>query len=320
MAELADAPAEPERRRAAASPAPATASCIAWGVLVAVALALRLIALGDRPFHHDESQDAYFSWLFRKSGDYAYNPLLHGPLRFYLTAAMYMLFGDSDFTARLAPGADGRSDGRRCRSALRRQLGRDRGVRGRACCSRSGRATCTSRASPARTSTSPSITLALLVVTFRFLDQPRRYHPALIGALLARSASPPRRRRSSRSSWPGTFFLVALADPGARRQARARRRCARVGLRLALGLGAGRVRGRLHDRSSRPSSRTPSGALDGLYTGLKYWLGQHGVGPRRGAGRSSTASCCSASSGRRCCSGRSARSSRQAPDAAARCS
>ena len=59
---------------------------------------------GDRPFHHDESQDAYFSWLFRTSGDYEYDPLLHGPLRFYMTAAAYLLFGDSDFTARLAPG------------------------------------------------------------------------------------------------------------------------------------------------------------------------------------------------------------------------
>ena len=49
--------------------------------------ALRLIDLGDRPFHHDESQDAYFSWLFRRPGDYQYNPLLHGPLRFYLTGA-----------------------------------------------------------------------------------------------------------------------------------------------------------------------------------------------------------------------------------------
>ena len=52
-----------------------------------MALALRaLIDLGDRPFHHDESQDAYFSWVFWTKGDYAYNPLLHGPLRFYLTA------------------------------------------------------------------------------------------------------------------------------------------------------------------------------------------------------------------------------------------
>ena len=42
--------------------------------------------LGDRPFHHDESQDAYFSWIFFTQGDYEYNPLLHGPLRFYLTA------------------------------------------------------------------------------------------------------------------------------------------------------------------------------------------------------------------------------------------
>ena len=48
---------------------------------------VRVIAVGDRPFHHDESQDAYFSYLFRQSGDYKYNPLLHGPLRFYLTGA-----------------------------------------------------------------------------------------------------------------------------------------------------------------------------------------------------------------------------------------
>ena len=42
--------------------------------------------LGDRPFHHDESQDAYFSFTFFKDpGSYEYNPLLHGPVRFYLT-------------------------------------------------------------------------------------------------------------------------------------------------------------------------------------------------------------------------------------------
>jgi len=83
------------------------AEIIAYVVLVAVALALRFYQLGDRPFHHDESQDAYFSWIFFKNGDYEYNPLLHGPLRFYLTAAMYALFGASDFTARLAPALMG---------------------------------------------------------------------------------------------------------------------------------------------------------------------------------------------------------------------
>ncbi len=82
---------------------------IAWGVLVALALALRFYDLGARPFHHDESQDAYFSWVFQTDGDYKYDPLLHGPLRFYLTAAMYTLFGASDFTARLAPALMGTS-------------------------------------------------------------------------------------------------------------------------------------------------------------------------------------------------------------------
>src|SRR3954454_9186924 len=80
-----------------------TRELIVWGVLFAAAVLVHVIGLGNRPFHHDESQDAYFSYLFRQTGDYQYNPLLHGPLRFYLTGLMYVLFGDSNFTARLAP-------------------------------------------------------------------------------------------------------------------------------------------------------------------------------------------------------------------------
>ena len=60
------------RRPAAAAPrrdeAPRAASSSATPRSTAVALAVRLIALGDRPFHHDESQDAYFSWLFCDPG------------------------------------------------------------------------------------------------------------------------------------------------------------------------------------------------------------------------------------------------------------
>src|ERR1043165_2202720 len=84
-----------------------TRELIGWGVLFAAAVLVHVIGLGNRPFHHDESQDAYFSYLFRQSGDYEYNPLLHGPLRFYLTGLMYLLFGDSNFTARLAPALMG---------------------------------------------------------------------------------------------------------------------------------------------------------------------------------------------------------------------
>ena len=85
---------------------------IAYIVLVLVALGLRLYQLGDRPFHHDESQDAYFSWILWTKGDYKYQPILHGPLRFYLTASIFSLFGDSNFTARLAPATSRRSASR----------------------------------------------------------------------------------------------------------------------------------------------------------------------------------------------------------------
>lgn len=74
----------------------------AWLGLLVVATVVRFIDLGDRPFHHDESQDAYFSYLFAENFDgYSYNPLLHGPVRFYMNALVFTVLGDSDFTARL---------------------------------------------------------------------------------------------------------------------------------------------------------------------------------------------------------------------------
>src|SRR6478735_2505160 len=105
-----DAPESTKKRRRSPATwfaAQDTRELLLWGGLIVAALIVRVIGLADRPFHHDESQDAYFSWLFRTTGDYEYQPILHGPLRFYLTAGMYVLFGDSDFTARLAPALMG---------------------------------------------------------------------------------------------------------------------------------------------------------------------------------------------------------------------
>ena len=69
--------------------------------LVVVALILRLWELGARPLHHDESLDAWWSWLFR-NGDYKeYDPVYHGPLRFYITAGLFQLFGESEAVVRL---------------------------------------------------------------------------------------------------------------------------------------------------------------------------------------------------------------------------
>jgi uncharacterized protein (TIGR03663 family) len=241
-----------------------------WGALIGLAIVVRLVHLGDRPFHHDESQDAYFSYLFRKTGDYEYNPLLHGPLRFYLTALMYVLFGDSDFTARLAPALMGI-----VMVALPFGL---RGLMGR------GAAFC----SAVLLAFGPTylyfsrfarediyvacLTLGLIVVIWRFLSDPRRHHPALIGALLAASFA------TKESTFitvfvMGSFFLVALAFPQTRMQVWGPVRG--VGLEAwgwALAAFAG-----VFTILFTTFLTHPGGLWDGVYTGLKYWLDQQPV-------------------------------------------
>jgi uncharacterized protein (TIGR03663 family) len=249
---------------------------IAWGVLVAVALGLRLYDLGARPFHHDESQDAYFSWVLQTDGDYKYDPLLHGPLRFYLTAAMYTLFGASDFTARLAPALMGTSMVALL-YPLRRQLGR-----------------IAAYAAAVLLAIGPSylyfsrfarediyiaaITLAMLVVAFRFFDAPRSWHPAAFGALLAASFA------TKESTYitifvAGSFFLIAIAvqwrRAGSLREAPIVRRLLEPGWEphawgLAAFLG-------VYTLTFTTFFTHPSG-IYGLWTGLDYWLGQHDVG------------------------------------------
>jgi uncharacterized protein (TIGR03663 family) len=69
--------------------------------ITAVALVLRLVDLGARAMHHDESLHATFSWYLAEGRGYEHNPLMHGPLLFHLTAGAFKLFGDSEFVARL---------------------------------------------------------------------------------------------------------------------------------------------------------------------------------------------------------------------------
>ena len=244
--------------------------------LFAGAIAVRLIGLDDRPFHHDESQDAYFSWLFYTEGEYTYQPILHGPLRFYLTSAAYLVFGDSDFTARLAPALMGALMVP-LPYLLRDQLGRAGAF-----------------AAAAALAFGPSylyygrfaredvyiacITLALLAVTFRFLERPRRYQPAIIGALLALSFA------TKESTFitvfvAGTFFLAALAWQARRHGLRGAplvRAVAQVGwVAWAWGLAAFAL---VFTVLFTVFLTNPSGLWDGIYEGLAYWLSQHGPG------------------------------------------
>jgi uncharacterized protein (TIGR03663 family) len=242
---------------------------IAYGVLILVALGLRLFDLGDRPFHHDESQDAYFSWTFLTNGDYEYNPLLHGPLRFYLTAGIFKLLGDSDFTARLAPALMGTLMVP-LPYLLRRQLGRV-GAFAAALMLAFGPSYLYFSRFAREDIYFAAITLALLVVAFRFLDQPRRHQPALIGALLALSFAV-KETTFITGFVAFTFFVLVLASPW-RRLLIDPIRAVGVeawGWALAAFLG-------VYTLLFTTFLTNPDG-VRGLYTGLDYWLGQHEVG------------------------------------------
>ncbi len=75
---------------------------VAYLGLFALALLTHLWGLGDRALHHDETLHAAYSWRLYTGQGFAHDPLLHGPFLYHITALMYFLFGDNDFTARLS--------------------------------------------------------------------------------------------------------------------------------------------------------------------------------------------------------------------------
>lgn len=73
----------------------------AYGAIVLLALVLRVWDVGARAMHHDESLHAYYAWQFFTGQGYQYDPLMHGPFQFEVAPIFYLLFGSSEFSARL---------------------------------------------------------------------------------------------------------------------------------------------------------------------------------------------------------------------------
>ena len=82
-------------------------------ILISLALGMRLWELSGRGMHYDEAIHVHFAWkLLHSDGaaggfpwifgqDFIHSPWMHGPFQIELTAFIFRLFGDSDFTARL---------------------------------------------------------------------------------------------------------------------------------------------------------------------------------------------------------------------------
>jgi uncharacterized protein (TIGR03663 family) len=90
-----------------------------WYVVLIVAViglgaGLRLWDLGDRAIHHDESIHIKFAYDIKEQGltsngnaTYTHDPVYHGPLQYFAIATVFRIFGDSNYTSRLAPALFG---------------------------------------------------------------------------------------------------------------------------------------------------------------------------------------------------------------------
>jgi len=254
-------------------------AAIAAGVLAVVAIAwLRLAGLGDRPMHHDESLDAWFSWRLATGQGYEYDPVYHGPLRIILTAGIFKVFGAGDLTARLLTAT--------CGLALlatplliRRTLGRAGTIAAVIALAISPSLVYFARFGREDTPFVLAATVCSLAIV-EYLRQPRAWLPPLIGISAAVAAT--LKESVFITAFIIVTYLVAIVVREQLRQPRTRwrdrpfaRRVAAVGASpwwwaLSLFLIIFVV-------SYTVFFTDLPGLWRGMFGGLRYWLGQHGV-------------------------------------------
>jgi predicted membrane-bound mannosyltransferase len=69
--------------------------------IAALALAVRLYALGGRPFHWDEARVGYWILRFHETGQYSYRPIVHGPFLPVVNDLLFSVLPPTDAVARL---------------------------------------------------------------------------------------------------------------------------------------------------------------------------------------------------------------------------
>lgn len=250
---------------------------VAWAVLLLAALAVRIVDLGDRPFQHDEAQISYFSWLFAETGEYGYEPVLHGPFMYHAMAAAFRVLGDGDLVARLPMAVAGVAVVALA-IALRGAIGR-----GPAFVAGLLFAFCPTYLYYGRFAREDimvaAVSLALLIAVGRLLERPQPALAPMIGVLLALSFTIKetafitvavlgsflpalagiqwRRRRGRLRDTP---VASAMAVPGRR------------GWLLTAGLFA-----LVFAALFTTFGTNPGGLWDAVYEGPRYWLDQQPV-------------------------------------------
>jgi uncharacterized protein (TIGR03663 family) len=249
---------------------------LVFAAVLGIALAARVVDLTAKPFHHDESEHAWFAWRLVSGHGYEYNPVFHGPVQFYVISLLYWLIGAGDVAARLAPALVGTAlIG--LPYLLRRQVG-----------------SVAAFAAAALFCISPSylyfsrfvrediyaacVTLALIVAIFRFIGRPRPWHPSVILGLLAVSFAVKESTYITVAIF-APFFVLALLW-----QARRAGSLRRAPLAMTIA-SVGRdpwiwgvaTFAAVYTLLFTTFLTNPHGLQDGLIESIRYWLSQQPV-------------------------------------------
>lgn len=251
-----------------------------FAAVTVLALALRLIALGGKPLHHDESEHAWFAWQLVTGHGYSYDPVFHGPVQFYLIALADLIFGAGDYVARIHVAVAG-TVAVFLPFFLRRQLGSVAALTVSLALCLSPSFLYFSRFAREDILVA-TVTLGLIVVLLRFFDEPRRWQPiALLGLLAVSFAT--KETTYITVFVVGLFLAAAVVVQGV--QARREGRSVLDGtlLRGAVSLGfsawAWGVSTFLVVYTLLFSTflTNPGGLQEGLWGSINYWLGQQDV-------------------------------------------
>lgn len=249
-----------------------------WQVVAAItalSAVLHLWKLGQRPLAHDEAIDAFFSWQARSGGVMEYDPVYHGPLRFYLEGAVLRWVGTGAFEARLVAATAGI-----VATAL---LASARSVLGRVGAPVAGLVFAVSPTvlTVTRTGREDSLVVlcgvALLLLVAHALTAPRPAHLVAAGALLAATFA--LKETAFLLCLNVVVFLVLMGVVAVIWDGRCRAAFRRIG---ALGtqpwLWCAMSFALVFMVVYTSGFRYAGGLESGMFDGVRYWWGQHDVG------------------------------------------
>ena len=252
----------------------------AFGSVTLLAFLLRVVDLGNRPLHHDESAHAWFAWRLATGEGYSYDPVFHGPVQFYAITLAYALLGVGDVAVRLGPALAGTATVA-LPYFLRRRIGNVQALA----------ASCLLCVSPSflyfsRFAREDAYVacwdLLLLVLLASFFARPRPWHPAAVLGTVALAFAT--KETTYITVFAVVTFLVGVLGVQlwrARAGSRPLREAWLVSAIRGLGLdawlwGVATFLG-VYTVLFSTFFTNPQGLRDGLYGSIEYWLGQQDV-------------------------------------------